>query len=326
MSEAGRSVRDVPQDTATLLFEFEAPSVPVASPPVLVSTWTPPAPAPIAEPIPLLLLLPEPEPIQTVPAPSARPRMEAALPEWATALGVFDLETTGVDTATARIVTAHVGVIDETGAVVERKDWIVDPGVPIPAAAAAIHGVGDLRARRFGRHPGEVVAEILAAIRSVVARGFPLVVYNAPYDLTLLHAEAERHGLPPLERRADGPRSAGPRAGEPPADVPAARIVDPLVLDRQLDRFRRGARTLTATARVYGVELTDAHDAGADAIAAGRVAQAIARRYAAELGATAQEMHDLQIGWCADQAERFQAFMREQRDPAFTTSGAWPRR
>jgi DNA polymerase-3 subunit epsilon len=56
----------------------------------------------------------------------------AAEAHWSRALGVFDLETTGVDTATARIVTAHVGVIDETGAVVERKDWIVDPGIAIP--------------------------------------------------------------------------------------------------------------------------------------------------------------------------------------------------
>src|SRR6195952_2633735 len=73
------------------------------------------------------------------------------------ALGVFDLETTGVDTATARIVTAHVGVIDETGAVGERKDWIVAPGIAIPDGAARVHGITTERARRFGRSPFEVV-------------------------------------------------------------------------------------------------------------------------------------------------------------------------
>src|SRR5438067_9189748 len=96
---------------------------------------------------------------------------------WAEALGVFDLETTGVDTSTARIVTAHVGLLDESGRVVERKDWIVDPGVEIPAGAAAVHGISTARARRFGRPPGDVVPEIVAAIRSVLDRGFPLVVY-----------------------------------------------------------------------------------------------------------------------------------------------------
>ena len=117
---------------------------------------------------------------------------------WADALGVFDLETTGVDTATARIVTAHVGVLDEAGRVVERKDWLVDPGIEIPEGASAVHGISTAHARRFGRPPVEVVPEILAAIRSVFDRGFALVVYNAPYDLTLLTHEARRAGCPPL--------------------------------------------------------------------------------------------------------------------------------
>ena len=236
----------------------------------------------------------------------AAPQPLAPAPGWAAALGVFDLETTGVDTATARIVTAHVGLIDEFGQVVERHEWIVDPGVPIPDGATAVHGVSTARAQRFGRPPAEVVPEILTAIRSVFARGFPLVVFNAPYDLTLLTAEAHRVRALPLEA--------------------AAPIVDPFVMDKALDRYRRGKRTLTAAAAVYGVELTDAHEAGADAIAAGRVAQAMARRYGPELAITAVELHEAQVAWCADQAERFQAYMRAKRDPEFTTSGAWPHR
>jgi DNA polymerase-3 subunit epsilon len=302
----------VVQDTPTLLFDFEAPAEEAEAAVAVVSTWTPPAPepAPIAVP---LLLLEEPAQVRAVvqvaePARAVAPAPPAdgPLPAWASALGVFDLETTGVDTSTARIVTAHVGVIDETGAVVERKDWIVNPGVPIPEGAAAVHGITDDRAQRFGRPPGEVVAEILAAIRSVFLRGFPLVVFNAPYDLTLLAAEAERHRLWPLETTAP--------------------VVDPFVLDKEVDRFRKGKRTLTAAAEVYGVDLTDAHDAGADAIAAGRVAQAIARRYSDVLSLEAHELHDAQVAWCADQADRFQAYMREKRDPGFTTSGSWPKR
>lgn len=312
------------QDTPTLLFEFDVPADPQPRL-TIVSTWAPPAPVPLSEPVALLLPLDEPPasdpPLTTrvdlliqiaEPAPPADPPFaDGPLPPWASALGVFDLETTGIDTATARIVTAHVGVIDETGTVVERKDWIVDPGVPIPEGAAAIHGISDDRARRFGRPPGEVIAEILAAIRSVFARGFPLVVYNAPYDLTLLAAEADRHRLYPLELR--------PHA-------PSALVVDPLVLDKQVDRFRRGKRTLTRAAEVYGVDLANAHDAGADAIAAGRVAQAMARRHSEALSVSARELHDAQVGWCTEQAERFQAYMRESKDPAFTCSGAWPSR
>ena len=239
----------------------------------------------------------EPDPVAQPPAPATG---------WAAALGVFDLETTGIDTATARIVTAHVGLLDEYGEVVERKDWIVDPGVPIPEAATAVHGVSTERARRFGRAPAEVVPEILAAIRQVFDRGFPLVVYNAPYDLTLLAAEAARVGAEPL--------------------TAALPVVDPFVIDKAVDRYRKGKRTLEAAAAVYGVELTDAHDAGADAIAAGRVAQAMARRHVDELDLAAEALHERQVAWCADQAERFTAYMREKRDPEFTTSGAWPTR
>jgi len=249
---------------------------------------------PVAGPAPL-------DGITTVPAEAPEIAEQVA---WSRALGVFDLETTGVDTATARIVTAHVGVLDETGAVVERKDWIVDPGIAIPEGAARVHGISTERARRFGRSPFEVVPEILAAIRSVFARGFPLVIYNAPYDLTLLAAEAARVGAAPLE-------------------LPAP-IVDPLVLDKAVDRFRKGKRTLAAAAAAYGVPLVDAHDAGADAIAAGRLAQALAARFAADLDLPAEALHERQVDWCREQAARFEEYMRRTHDPAFTTSGAWP--
>jgi DNA polymerase-3 subunit epsilon len=288
--------------------ETPAAEAPASAAPVVGETRPHSAPVRIGDVVAALEIEVETEAVVQVVEPAAPEAAapERPLPAWARALGVFDLETTGVDTATARIVTAHVGLIDETGAVVERKDWIVNPGVPIPEGAAAVHGITDERAKRFGRPPGEVIAEILAAIRSVFARGFPLVVYNAPYDLTLLAAEADRHRLWRLEATAP--------------------IVDPFVLDKQIDRYRKGKRTLSAASEVYGVALTDAHDAGADAIAAGRLAQAMARRFPEELELTAQELHDAQVGWCADQAERFQAYMREKRDPSFTTSGAWPSR
>lgn len=223
---------------------------------------------------------------------------------WSDALGVFDLETTGVDTATARIVTAHVGLIDESGAIVERKEWLVDPGVEIPLGATAVHGIGTARAKRFGRPPAAVVAEIVAAIAAVFERGFPLVIYNAPYDLTLLAAEARRWRVPGLA-------------------LPAP-VVDPLVLDRAVDRYRRGKRTLTASAAEYGVPLLDAHDAGADAVAAGRLAQAIAARHAEQLRHSAVDLHELQVTWSREQTARFTEYMRRARDPEFTASDAWP--
>ena len=50
---------------------------------------------------------------------------------WGGRLGVFDLETTGVDVRTARIVSACVAVLDPEGGVLERRDWLADPGIEI---------------------------------------------------------------------------------------------------------------------------------------------------------------------------------------------------
>jgi DNA polymerase-3 subunit epsilon len=160
-------------------------------------------------------------------------------------LAVFDLETTGVDVRTARIVTACVAVLDANGAVVSRRDWLADPGVEIPEGAAAVHGISTERARAEGGAAPEVVAEIINELRAVLERAMPLVIYNAPYDLTLLRFEAERYGVSPL--------------------VEPHPVIDPLVIDKAVDRYRKGKRTLVAAAEHYGVALDGAHDAGVDA-------------------------------------------------------------
>ncbi|MHA7986434.1 exonuclease domain-containing protein [Rathayibacter sp. CAU 1779] len=226
--------------------------------------------------------------------------------QWHDELGVFDLETTGVDVATARIVSAHVGVLDSTGAIVERLDWLVDPGVAIPPGASAVHGITTERARAEGRAAADAIVEIVAALRGLLRRGIPIVAYNAPYDLSLLHHEALRHGVEPLSDPTP--------------------VIDPLVIDKAVDKYRRGKRTLSVTAEHYGVDLIGAHDAGADAIAAGRVAQAIARAFPVELDMDAHQLHTLQVQWSQQQALDFQDYMRRVKDPSFTVRGEWPLR
>lgn len=223
---------------------------------------------------------------------------------WADTLAVFDLETTGIDIDMCRIVTAHVGVIGPGGEVLEQRQWLIDPGVEIPTAATLIHGVTTERARLEGLAAVQGVAEIIDALRDVAGRGLPIVAYNAAYDLSVLHREAERYGHEAFR---------GP-----------GYVVDPLVIDKAVDRFRRGKRTLTAACEHYGVELLAAHDAGADAIAAGRVAQAIARAFPELAACAVAELHTRQVDWCREQAESYQDWRRRNGEPEFTTSGAWP--
>ncbi|MBP1325220.1 DNA polymerase-3 subunit epsilon [Leucobacter exalbidus] len=230
--------------------------------------------------------------------------MTNTLPLWATHLAVFDTETTGVDTAEARIVSAAVALLGPAGEVLERYDWLIDPGVEIPEGAANVHGITTEIAQSSGMAAGVGVAQIVAQLREMIDRGYPIVAYNAPFDLSLMAAEAARHGV------------------AWPAEV--APVLDPLLLDKQFDRYRKGKRTLEATAAHYGVELGNAHDAGEDAIAAGRVMQAIAKKYADVAPPELDELHRAQIGWAVAQAENFQAYMRRARDPLFVADGRWP--
>ena len=69
------------------------------------------------------------------------------------------------------------------------------------AKAAPITGAGLAaleRARAEGRPAATVVREIVDELASRSADGLPLVVYNAPYDLTLLKHEAKRHHAGPF--------------------------------------------------------------------------------------------------------------------------------
>lgn len=220
-------------------------------------------------------------------------------------LGVFDLETTGVDVDTSRIVSACIAVLDDDGDVVVRWDWLADPGIDIPEGASAVHGITTERARAEGRQAELVVAEIAQTLQVIFSLGMPVVVYNAPYDLTLLDRECRRYGIEPL--------------AEP------SPVIDPLVLDKAVDRYRKGKRTLEVTAERYGVTLDGAHDAGADAIAAGRVAQSLRRAYPEELDVSAADLHGRQQVWYAEQAASFQEYIRKVKgDESYVASTGWP--
>lgn len=226
---------------------------------------------------------------------------------WSGRLAVFDLETTGVDVDTSRIVSACVAVLEADGSVVSRWDWLADPGIPIPEAASEVHGITTQRAQEDGRPATLVVAEITQTLRAVFGLGIPLVVYNAPYDLSLLDRECRRHRLEPIE-------------------LPSP-VIDPLVIDKALDRYRKGKRTLVAAAERYGVALDDAHDAGADAIAAGRVAQAMARSFPDELELSLPDLHGRQEIWYRTQAASFQDYIRTTKgDADFVADASWPLR
>lgn len=218
-------------------------------------------------------------------------------------LAGFDTETTGRDPRTVRIVSAAIVTSDG-----QRWSHLIDPGVEIPADATAVHGITTEHAREHGRPPRESLEEIAATLASLLNSGTPLVVFNAPYDLTLLEAELQRFGLPSLASRAA-----------------VAPVIDPLVIDRHADRFRKGARTLENQCRHYGVEITQAHDAAADALAALNLAQVIGASYPEVGTLDAAELHRAQAQWKAEQEADRVAYRTRQGEPA-SSEPEWPTR
>ena len=226
------------------------------------------------------------------------------LPEWANVIAVFDTETTGIAPETTRIVSAHISVLNPYGEVEDPTNWLIDCGIEIPEQATAVHGITTERMRAEGAPAADSIYEILTKLQGFLSAGIGVVAYNAAYDFTILDREAKRYGFDPLE-------------------LPTP-VIDPLIIDKQVDKYRKGKRTLEAAAAHYGVELTDAHDASADAIAAGRVAQAIGKKYAADLAFSATELHDLQVVWAKEQAESYATWRRSQNLPVYPGDGLWP--
>ncbi|WP_228975441.1 exonuclease domain-containing protein [Streptomyces sp. DH12] len=223
-------------------------------------------------------------------------------------LAAFDTETTGVDVERDRIVSAAVVVQDAEGGRVRTTRWLVNPGVPVPREATDVHGLTDDHLQRLGRWPAPVMDEIARALSEQAAAGRPLVVMNAPFDLTLLDRELRRHQASSLGRYL--------------RDAPL-RVLDPRVLDKHLDRYRKGRRTLTDLCAHYEVALDGAHDAAADAAASLGVVRAVGRRFAARLEElTVAELHSRQAVWHAAQARGLQAWFarngsEEEVDPAW---------
>lgn len=212
-----------------------------------------------------------------------------------------DTETTGVDTAADRIVEVAAVTVHPDGTVGDTWSTIVDPGIPIPAAASAVHGITNGRAAIEGTTPHDALAHLADLI---AGHDGPVVIYNARFDWPLLLAEADRHGLP----------------------WPDAYLVDPFVLDKHIDPYRRGSRRLPDVAAHHGVHMAPgtAHGALADATAAGQLAAALC---AAEPRITACPLPDLQTWqqrWHDDQTESFADYVRRNRDPQFTATLGWP--
>lgn len=160
-------------------------------------------------------------------------------------IAMLDVETTGRDPATDRVIELGI-VVGLRGEVVRRHNWMINPERPISEEARAVHGISDddvKDAPTFAQAAGE----ILAALRGTLP-----AAYNAGFDKTFVFAELERAmadttGIESLARKVEW--------------------VDPLVWARELHAEER-SRALGDMAARLGVKLENAHRASDDAEAA----------------------------------------------------------
>ena len=155
---------------------------------------------------------------------------------------VVDLETTGLQPGAARICEIGAVRVHELE-VVEEFQMLVDPGVPIGPAIAALTGLRDHQLRGQAR--------ALVAVRRFLAFAGDavLVAHNARFDLAFLDRETQR---------LTGARLAGP-------------VVDTVGLARRLLAGRTPRAGLASLAHFFGTDARPCHRALPDAQATAEI-------------------------------------------------------
>ncbi len=220
----------------------------------------------------------------------------------------FDTETTGVNPFRDRIVTA--ALVGRGPAGTWQRTWLIDPKVEIPEQAAAIHGISTEYARANGVDAASALEEIAAELTAAFQNQIPVVAFNAAFDLTIIESELERHGLTTI----------GERLGRP-----LSPVVDPLVLDRALDRYRPGKRKLGDLIEIYGVKETGRlHTADADVAATLEVLAALATKHPELSAQDLDNLHAWQAGQHRAWATGFNKWRASQGHEGPGASMDWP--
>lgn len=230
-------------------------------------------------------------------------------------LAVVDFETTAPIPTDARIVTACVVLADGLNLPgPTSRTWIARPdGFTVPDEAAAIHGWTTERLQAEGRPHREVIIEIADTLRFAWEAGRVLVgMHHSLYDVPLIQCELDRYGLPRLD--------VGP-------------MVDILVIDRKVDRYRRtkadGGRTLGNLTKTYlpaHKQLTadEAHSADGDCIATLRVLWALVRKYPHLAAMSLEELHEFQTAAHLEWSSHMTDWLRKDQPDHEGIDTAWP--
>ncbi len=161
----------------------------------------------------------------------------------------FDLETTGINITTDRIVEIAIFKVYPNGNK-ESKTWLVNPTIPIPAETTAIHGISD---EKVANEP--TFAELASSVYNMI-KDSDLAGFNSDrFDIPLLAEELLRAGV----------------------DFDMKNRVS---VDIQTIFHKKEERTLAAAYKFYcGETLENAHSAEADTMATYEILKSQFDRY-----------------------------------------------
>ena len=161
----------------------------------------------------------------------------------------FDLETTGINITTDRIVEISILKVYPNGNK-ESKTWLVNPEMPIPAEVSAIHGITD---DKVANEPTfkQLATEINNMIKDADLAGFN----SNRFDIPLLAEEMLRADMD--------------------FDMKSRLAIDVQTIFHKMEQ-----RTLSAAYKFYcDKNLENAHTAAADTLATYEVLEAQVERY-----------------------------------------------
>lgn len=214
---------------------------------------------------------------------------------------VWDVESTGVETDTDRIVQLFIAVCDGQGNFLNTWEWVINPGVEVPEEASNVHGFTTAFLEEQGRDPEESLREAWNVF--IEYNDLTWIAYNLSFDLSILDSEFDRH----LGISDFGTTSKN-----------GTRLFDPYLVDRVKDKYRKGARKLENLAEHYGVPFDPeaAHKADYDVLVTAKVAVAVARKYGVPSN---QEQSEMYRKWATGLEEYFR-----KTDPDATVNKGWP--
>jgi DNA polymerase-3 subunit epsilon len=211
----------------------------------------------------------------------------------------FDLETTGVDPFTDLPVSYGFVISVQDGATRQTRalEAYVHPGVPIPQGATDVHHITDEMVQgALALAPS--LTTVATLLSTLWAEGSVLVGMNVAYDLTMVNAAATNQGLPSLAERG-----------------PIGPVLDVLILDRHFDKYRKGKRTLISLCEHYGVTLSDAHSATADAAACLDILEVMKQKYPAIKALAPQDINTTLYRWHYEWLSNFSDYQVKRGNP-----------